>query len=124
MTTFRSDQNRSHAMQQSPDINRSLRDDGAAAALKNAGHDWHDKAMQLATEFFAQVGHAGALFEDVREFATLRGVPHPPSPNAWGAVFLAMSKRKLIIKTGELRASKATKSHARAQPVWRQASIN
>ena len=110
-------------MQQALDFSRKLRDAGASQALNNAGKEWHDRATQLALEFFASAGYSGALFEDVREYAQRKGLALPPSPNAWGAVCLAMSKRNLITKTGQLRASRATKSHSRAQPVWRLASL-
>jgi hypothetical protein len=110
-------------MQQTLDFSRQLRDEGAAKALKNAGQEWHDKAVQIALRFFANAGHDGALFEEVREFATRQGLDEPPSPNAWGAVCLAMSKRNLIAKTGQLRASRSARSHSRAQPVWRLASL-
>lgn len=110
-------------MQQVIDFSRSLRDEGATAALKNAGNEWHDHAVQIALDYFAQAGYGGALFEDVRDYAIKRGLATPPSPNAWGAVCLALSKRNLITKTGQLRASKAARSHARAQPVWRLASL-
>lgn len=109
-------------MQQVLDFSRSLRDKGAARALISAGSEWHVQAVRIAIQFFARAGYAGALFEDVREYATQQGLAPPPSPNAWGAVCLAMSKRRIIVKTGELRASKAVRSHARAQPVWRLAS--
>ena len=97
-----------------------LRDEGASAALENAGESWNKRALDVALRFFAAAGSRGALFEDVRQYASeIEAFPDPPSPNAWGAVCLAMSKKKLIVKTGELRASRAVKSHARAQPVWR-----
>lgn len=110
-------------MQQVLDFSRTLRDEGAKAALKNAGNEWHDSAVRIALDFFAQAGYGGALFEDVRDYATKQGLTAPPSPNAWGAVCLALSKRNLITKTGQLRASRAARSHARAQPVWRLASL-
>ena len=106
-------------MQITFDFGKTLRDEGASAALKNAGESWNEKAVRLALQFFYMKGHQGALFEDVRQFASEKGFTEPPSPNAWGAVCLSMSKKKLIIKTGELQSSKALKSHARAQPVWR-----
>lgn len=106
-------------MQQVLDFSRSLRDKGAARALISAGSEWHVQAVCIALQFFAQAGCEGALFEDVREYATQQGLASPPSPNAWGAVCLAMSKRGMIVKTGQLRASRAERSHARAQPVWR-----
>ena len=106
-------------MQSAFDSGKALRDEGAQAALKNAGETWNSMAVKLALQFFSYVGAKGALFEDVRQHAADQGFPDPPSPNAWGAVCLGMSKRRLIVKTGELRSSKAIKSHARAQPVWK-----
>lgn len=107
-------------MQQALDFTgRTLRDTGAALALQNAGNEWHDLAVGVALQLFASAGDRGALFEDVREYATQRGLAAPPSPNAWGAVCLAMSKRGLIVKTGELRSSRLASSHARAAAVWR-----
>lgn len=100
------------------ELGRSGRDHGAGLASDNAGKTWNERAMEIALSFF-RVNPYGGLFEDVREYASQLGHPEPPSPNAWGAVALAMSKRKLIVKTGEWRQSKYAKSHARSQPVWR-----
>jgi len=105
------------------DLGQQLRDEGAAIALENAGEDWHDVATALALKYFSDVGWNGALFEDARAYAMTCGIGLPPSANAWGAVALSLSKRKLITKTGVLLPSKATKSHARSQPVWRLASL-
>jgi hypothetical protein len=96
-----------------------LRDEGAKIALDNAGAHWHDTAVTLAVKYLKTVGMEGALFEDVRKYAVSCGIGFPPSPNAWGAVALAMSKKNMIVKTGVFLPSKANKSHARSQPVWR-----
>ena len=101
------------------DLGLLLRDEGAETALANAGEDWHNTATKLALKYFADVGWYGALFEDARVYAMECGVGIPPSPNAWGAVALSLSKRKLITKTGVLLPSKRISSHARSQPVWR-----
>lgn len=106
-------------MQMSQSFNQTQRDLGAAQALENAGETWQQRAEQIAIGFLKAVGHEGALFEEVREYANLLGLPQPPSPNAWGAVALSLSKKKLIEKTGVYEQSKSLKSHARAQPVWR-----
>jgi hypothetical protein len=98
---------------------QSLRDAGAQQALSNAGEDWHSKAVKIALAYLHDIGYKGALFEDVRLRAERNGFPSPPSPNAWGAVCLHLSKLKLIEKTGEYMSSRSIKSHARAQPVWR-----
>lgn len=98
---------------------RTQRDAGALKALVNAGDSWHERASDLALSFFKSAGYEGALFEDARNYATLFDLPPPPSPNAWGAVCLSLSKRRLIEKTGVYMNSKNVSSHARAQPVWR-----
>lgn len=106
-------------MQMTLDFNRKMRDQGAGMALENAGENWNQKAASIALRFLKATGSDGALFEEVREYATLVGLPDPPSPNAWGAVALTLSKQGAIEKTGVYRASKSDRSHARSQPVWR-----
>lgn len=106
-------------MQLSIDFSRDARDRGTGLASDNAGQTWNERASQIACSFFRAAGEDGALFEDVRAYAELLGLPEPPSPNAWGAVALAMSKRGQIVKTGVYAQSKSVRSHARAQPLWR-----
>lgn len=102
----------------------ALRDAGAEIALANAGADWHDTAAILVLKFFEAAGWNGALFEDAREYAMKCGIGVPPSPNAWGALALSLSKKNLITRTGVLLPSKAIRSHARSQPVWRLTSFS
>lgn len=106
-------------MQLSIDFSRDARDRGAGLASDNAGMTWNERATKIAYAFFRAAGEDGALFEDVRAYAEVLGLPEPPSPNAWGAVALAMSKRGQIVRTGSYAQSKSVKSHARAQPLWR-----
>ena len=101
-----------------------LRDEGAELALANAGEDWHETASALALKYFTDAGWDGALFEDARAYAMECGIGLPPSPNAWGAVALSLSTRKLITKTGVLLQSKHVSSHARSQPVWRLTNLH
>jgi len=110
---------RENMVQMSLDLSAALRDHGAGVALNNAGASWNDRACEIALAFFKSAGEDGALFEDVRAYAELIGLPFPPSPNSWGAVALSMSKRNIIIKTGKWLNSRSVKSHARAQPIWR-----
>lgn len=105
--------------QMSIDFSRSERDRGAQLASDNAGKTWNERATEIALSFLRASGHDGALFEDVRAYAELLGLPAPPSPNAWGAVALSMSKRKLIIKTGQWVNCKSVKSRACSAPLWR-----
>jgi hypothetical protein len=98
---------------------KSQRDAGALKALANAGDSWHDRASDLALSFFKAAGYEGSLFEEARNYATLFDLPPPPSPNAWGAVCLSLSRRGLIVKTGVYVNSKSVKSHACSAPLWR-----
>ena len=97
---------------------RRSRDRGAGMAEDNSGETWNKRAIDIALSYF-RANPDGALFEDVREYALGLGLPPPPSPNAWGAVALTLSKQGFIEKTGLYLQSRAEKSHARAQPVWR-----
>jgi len=108
-------------MDQDSVASAALRDEGAARALVNAGATWNERATQVALFYFRAAGWDGALFEDVRGYAEALGLPSPPSPNAWGALALSMSKTGLIKKTGVYMNSRSSRSHARAQPVWRLA---
>jgi len=105
-------------------LGKQLRDEGTALALENAGEDWHNTATSIALKYFTNVGWDGALFEDARAYAIECGIGLPPSPNAWGAVALSLSTRRLITKTGILLPSKRASSHARSQPVWRLTSLH
>ena len=96
-----------------------LRDAGIQLAIDHAGDDWHWSATQVAISRFQMAGHAGCLFEEVRAYAESLGLLPPPTPNAWGAVAMAMSKKQIIIKTGEYRKARSLRSHAHAFPVWR-----
>lgn len=106
-------------MQLSIDFAKEERDRGTGLASDNAGLTWNERATEIALAFFKKAGSDGALFEDVRAYAEVLGLPEPPSPNAWGAVALAMSKKRLIVKTGVWENCKSVKSHACAAPVWR-----
>lgn len=106
-------------MEPSIEVGRQQRDIGAALALLNAGESWHEQAYRIAKQRFKEAGHIGCLFEDVRVAAEASGLAKPPSPNAWGAVCLSLSKKGLIVRTGQYGASRMSSSHARSQAFWR-----
>jgi len=109
--------------QQNPEVARALRDMGTQAVLEFAGGDWRGRAIALCTEFFriAQAINpgAGTLFEEAKAYAIERGLEDPHHDNAWGAVCLTMSRRGLIVKTGQYANSSGVRSHARVNPLWR-----
>lgn len=58
------------------------------------------------------------LAEEFRRVCEAAGVA-PEHHNGWGALTMALAKRGTITDTGRLAKSRAPKSHARRQPVWR-----
>ena len=108
-----------------PTAARALRDIGTQAVLEFEGDDWRDCAIRLCIEFFrmeqAINPGAGILFEEAKRHAYSRGIEPPRSENAWGAVCLTMSRRGIIVKTGQYANSAGVRSHARANPLWRLA---
>jgi hypothetical protein len=100
---------------------KAARDRGAGLAEDHAGPTWNQRAVEIALSFLKAAGPDGAMFEDIRSYASLLGLPEPPHPNAWGAVALSMSRRKLIVKTGVWINSSSVAAHARAAPIWRLA---
>ena len=100
---------------------KAARDRGAGLAEDHAGATWNERAIEIALSFLKASGPEGALFEDIRSYASLLGLPEPPHPNAWGAVALSMSKRKLIVKTGVWIQCRSERSHACSAPMWRLA---
>jgi hypothetical protein len=97
-----------------------LRDRGVQMVLLPL-EDWAPMATRLCREFYWQAGPNGALFEDARQYAETRGLPRPPSPNAWGAIARNMAVEGTIVRTGRFRKSVSVRSHARMQPLWRLA---
>lgn len=59
---------------------------------------------------------SGFTGEDLRHM--IRSVGKPDSPNAYGALVMTLVKRKVLIATGEYRAMKDKKSHARKTPIY------
>jgi hypothetical protein len=97
---------------------KNARDSGTALALANAGEAWHSMASDLAFGLFNRLGRP-ALFEEVRVLVQMCMREKPPSPNAWGALVLSMSRQGLIERTGEWRNCRSYKSHACTAPLWR-----
>jgi hypothetical protein len=106
-------------MQQDLFLGKQLRDEGTQLALDHAGDNWHDAARHIALSKLKMAGPKGCLFEEIRHYATELGLPEPPSPNAWGAIALHLSKSKKIVKTGEYRNARSVRSHAHTFAVWR-----
>lgn len=90
------------------------------AALEQVGDN-----AEVATSFMSRGLTAIARLpagewtgEDVRDYLTGLGVV-PHHPNAWGALVSKAVRDGLLVPTGERRAMRGPKSHARRTDVYR-----
>jgi len=91
------------------------KDDGIAQVLKHAGDSWRDDAVTLIRERLAGME---VLAEEFRVLCEANGIK-PHHCNAWGGLTSALVKAGVIEDTGRVKKSRAPRSHARRQPVWR-----
>lgn len=86
---------------------------GQQSVLRNASEIWKEEAFNLIQ----------GLSDAYDEFSSddLRGLIHPPEhPNAYGAMFSAMAKMKVIKKTGRYIKSKTPSCHSRIIATWQR----
>jgi hypothetical protein len=103
--------------QLSIDFARARRDDGIQRAGDHAGDRWRRGARGYLLEYLAT--HAGPFMaEDVRELADARGFEAPPDGRAWGQVFQAAARERLIVKVGY---APAKSSNLSPKVQWRAA---
>ena len=95
---------------------RALRDEGMARVMDNAGPLWRDRAIAMLREFCRH--HSTFIGEDFRIWATLRGLPVPHHPNAYGGLLSGATKQGICSITNQNRTMNMPKSHARRSPVW------
>lgn len=94
-----------------------LRNQGIARVGAD-NEDWTD-AARAAFEEYAATGVKHFIGEDFRAWwATQRSYRPPRSPNAWGALTFALSKRGRVRMTGKVRAAASSRSHARKMLEW------
>lgn len=79
------------------------------------GSDWIERAAAVVR---LELAGQEVLAEEFRRVCEARGVT-PEHHNGWGALTMALAKRGTITDTGRLEKSRAPRSHARRQPVWR-----
>lgn len=56
--------------------------------------------------------------EGFRKRLLERGLRSPAHANAWGSLFMTLTKRKVLVPTGEYRPMRDAKAHARKTPVY------
>ena len=101
------------------------RDEGMQRVLDN-NQDWFALAMiQLGQFARTRDGYAnteyGITGEDVR-VALLPHVGKPQSPHAWGALINKAVRDGILVATGQYRAMKDKRSHARKTAVYMMVS--
>jgi len=85
--------------------------------VADSNSKWMDYAVPAM--YRLEEGRTG-IGEDFRNWLTEAGVPAPRSPNAWGSLFMTMTKRGVLVKTGEYRPMKDPKSNGRSSAVYRK----
>jgi hypothetical protein len=98
----------------------AVRDERIAQVLENAGKDWRIDAVRLIRE---RLAGREVLAEEFRIVCEAEGV-RPHHCNAWGALTAQLLKAGVIEDTGLVGRSRAPKSHARRQPIWRVRAEN
>lgn len=94
------------------------RNHGMATAADNAEFHcpgWAEDASRFLMDFL-QNGQR-FLCEDVRAFATERGLPEPPSKRAWGSVITSAARSGLIRQVG-YGCVKNARAHRTPAAIW------
>lgn len=99
----------------SPGAAKEERDYNLSKVTANAGSDFRKDAIACILRVWAG---REATSEDFRLTCEEQGiVPH--HHNAWGGLTMGLKKMGALIETGELRAMKSSRSHARRTMVYR-----
>lgn len=89
----------------------------AHVAQENAG--WMDEAIRACHSL--PNGELGTG-EDIRAQLLLAGLRPPRHPNVWGALFNTLTRRGVIVATGEFRPMRAKSSNGRKTSVYAKAA--
>ncbi len=76
---------------------RSERDEAMDRVSKNAGEAFNENARRFVLEYLSK--HRQASGEDITDACLAAGI-RPHDARAFGPVYMALSGRKLIVKTG------------------------
>lgn len=97
-----------------PGRSRAARDAALSQVAGNVSADWWVGACALVVGLRSWSGTG----EDLRVYVrALIGDPH--SPNAWGALIAQSVRNEWLSRTGERRAMRSVRSHARQTDVYR-----
>lgn len=98
------------------DVGKAKADrDAALKRVTERGGDWQSRA--IAAMSLMLPGFEGTA-EDIRIRMMMRGFELPHHYNAWGAMIKAAEKQRVLMRTGQRRHMKGSKSHARKTDVY------
>lgn len=98
------------------------RENGMHSAVAHADaviESWSEKAYQMLPTFIATRGSDEFMAEDARIWAERRGLPHPPSERAWGAVIRRAAINGLIKFVGYAKTTNP-RAHRTPAALWKK----
>lgn len=104
----------------SPPAAKEARDYNLSKVTANAGDSFRKDAIACILRVWAG---REATSEDFRLTCEQQGIT-PHHHNAWGGLTMGLKKMGALIETGELRAMKSSRSHARRTMVYRVVDPN
>lgn len=104
-------------------IEKAMRDRSIKRAADHADREnegWTTDGYTMLHRYMR--AHKGAAFmaEDVREWATKRGMRKPPDNRAWGLIF-QRAAREFVIKSLGWRTQSSPNCHGSPKNLWVQA---
>ena len=94
---------------------RRGRDAGVASVMRSEGEDWKAAAVSVALR--VRDSREEFTGEDIRLACVKEGIS-ASHPNAWGGLVQGMVRSGMIVETGEWKAARSPRSHARRIPVY------
>lgn len=93
---------------------------GIERSARSAGREWAESAIDLVREYASlRSGWFNEfLAEDLREFASTRGLPEPANAKSWGRVMQSAKARAIIKACGY---APARSSNGSPKTLWQKA---
>lgn len=89
--------------------------DAALEQIADNNASWLKRAVEEMSRLEHGTQDTG---EGFRKRLLERGLRPPLHVNAWGSLFMTLTKRKVLVPTGEYRPMRDAKAHARKTPVY------
>ena len=101
-----------------PHNGAEMRNKAIQQAIENEKEAWRELHNKELAIFLAVRTAATFIAEDFRVWFMARGNEAPHHHNVWGAMWMAASRRGLVVKTGHSRQMREVRSHARDTTEW------